>query len=137
MLNSVVLMGRLTATPECKQTTSGVPVTSFCIAVERDYARNGADRETDFINIVAWRGTAEFICKYFKKGDMIALQGAIQCRKYEDRDGRQRVSVEVVTDKVSFCGGKSEGNNLQPQQPQFGGATYNVADIPSEDDLPF
>lgn len=109
MLNKVILMGRLTADPELKQTANGVSVSSFSIAVERQYTTQGQDRQTDFINIVAWRQTAEFICKYFKKGQMIALEGSVQTRNYEDRQGSKRTAFEVVVDQAHFCGGKNEG----------------------------
>ena len=104
MINNVTLIGRLTATPELRQTTTGKTVVSFCIAVERRF-----DRATsDFINIVAWNKTAEFVSKYFAKGDLIALTGSIQTRKYEDKDGNKRTAFEVLADDVSFCSAKKE-----------------------------
>ena len=99
MLNVVVLTGRLTKDPELKTTPSGVYVVSFSIAVERRY-RSGEDRQADFINIVAWRKTAEFISKYFKKGQMIAVEGTLQSRRYQDRDGNNRTAVEVVANNA-------------------------------------
>ena len=108
MLNNVVLMGRLTSLPELKQTSSGVEVTSFSIAVDRDYVRQGEERQTDFINCVAWRGTAKFITTYFTKGQMIAVTGSIQTRNYEDKNGNKRVATDVVVANASFCGSKSE-----------------------------
>lgn len=118
MINTVVLMGRLTADSELKTTPSGISVTSFRIAVDRSYSpRDGGERQTDFIDIVAWRGTAEFVCKYFGKGQMIAVTGRIQTRNYEDKGGSKRTAVEVVADKVDFCGSKSEsGANTAPQK---------------------
>lgn len=107
MLNIVVIMGRLTADPELKTTNSGNTLTSFAVAVERSFAKGG-NRETDFINVVAWRSTAEFICKYFRKGQMIAINGSLQQRNYEDRDGNKRTAYEVVAQQVSFCGGKQD-----------------------------
>ena len=107
MINNVTLMGRLTAAPELKQTPSGASVTTFCIAVERRYQPKDGEKQADFINCVAWRNTAEFITKYFGKGDMIAVIGEIQTRKYKDNSGNNRVAVEVVIDNVSFCGGKN------------------------------
>lgn len=108
MLNRVILMGRLTADPEHKQTPSGVSVTSFSIAVERSYAdKTTGKREADFINIVAWRGTADLICKYFSKGRMIAIEGSIQTRSYEDKNGNKRTAFEVVADQVHFTGEKA------------------------------
>ena len=87
MLNNVVLMGRLTADPELRQTSTGIEVTSFSIAIDRGYARQGEERQTDFINCVAWRQTAKFITSYFRKGQMIAVTGSIQTRNYEDKSG--------------------------------------------------
>ena len=108
MINSVVIMGRLTADPELKTTNSGLSVTSFCVAVDRPYKKDGKEREADFINVVAWRQTAEFVSRYFSKGSMIAVQGSIQTDKYKDKSGNSRTSFQVVADKVSFCGSKKE-----------------------------
>ena len=110
MINNVSLMGRLTATPERKTTTSGKAVTSFTIAVERRFAPQGEERQTDFINCVAWGKTAEFVCKWFAKGDMIAVIGEIQTRNYNDKNGNNRIAVEVVVGQVSFCGSKNTNN---------------------------
>ena len=108
MLNVVVLSGRLTADPELKTTQNGVSVCSFSIAVERRY-RQGEERQADFINIVTWRSSAEFVSKYFKKGQMIAVRGAIQTRRYQDKDGNNRTAFEVVADDVQFADfGKKE-----------------------------
>lgn len=111
MINSTVIMGRLTADPELKKTQSGISVTSFCVAVDRSYVKEGEERQADFINVVAWRGTAEFVTRYFHKGSMIAVQGSIQTRKYEDKDGNKRVAVEILANNVSFCGSKSESKS--------------------------
>lgn len=108
MLNICAINGRLTAEPELKTTNNGVSVCSFAVAVARNREVNG-ERATDFINCVAWRGTAEFIAKYFHKGTMIALSGSLQQRSYTDRDGNRRYAFEIVADNVSFCGGKNEG----------------------------
>lgn len=108
MLNVVVLMGRLVADPELRQTPSGLSVTTFRIAVDRNHAKTGQDRQADFIDIVAWRQTSEFVCKYFRKGSMIAVQGSIQTRSYEDKNGNKRTAFEVVADNVSFTGSRSE-----------------------------
>ena len=103
MLNSIVLMGRLVADPELKTTTSGVSVCTFRIAVDRDYSgRNGEDRQTDFIDIVAWRQTADFVTRYFSKGSMIVVQGSLQSRKWQDRNGGSRISWEVQAASVWF-----------------------------------
>jgi single-strand DNA-binding protein len=101
-------MGRLTADPELKYTSNNIAVCSFCVAVERSFVKEGEERQTDFINCVAWRQKAEFLTKYFKKGNMVALNGAIQTRNYEDKDGNKRTAVEIQADHISFCGSKSE-----------------------------
>lgn len=140
MINNVVLMGRLTADPELKTTPNGTSVTSFSVAVERSYAPKGQERETDFINIVAWRHTADFICRYFSKGSMIAIEGSIQTRKYQDRNGNNRVAVEVVANQVSFCGSKNEGANTRQQEPSNPldvDTGDDFEDLPDDDDLPF
>ena len=146
MINCTVIMGRLTETPERKTTNSGVSVTSFSIAVERNYAPKGQERETDFIRITAWRQTAEFVTRYFHKGSMIAVQGSIQTRNYEDRQGNKRTAVEIVADNVSFCGSKSEtgtgprSDYAAPTAPAPSYATGNTGDfeeIQDDDDLPF
>lgn len=108
MLNRVVLMGRLTADPELKKTPGGVSVTAFLLAVQRSYQKE----EADFINIVAWRQTAEFICRYFKKGQLIALEGRIQTRGYTDKNGNKRTAFEVITEQVYFAGGTSQGGEI-------------------------
>lgn len=112
MLNIAVIMGRLVAAPELRTTPSGVSVTSFRVAVDRSYSsRDGGERQTDFIDVVAWRGTAEFVCKYFQKGQMIAVNGRIQTRNYEDKQGNKRTAVEVVAENVHFCGSKRESGS--------------------------
>ena len=108
MLNSVVLMGRLVADPELKTTPSNQSVTSFVLAVDREYVKSGEERQTDFIDIVAWNNTAEFITRYFKKGSMIAVEGSLQTRIYQDKSGNKRKAVEVKASNVSFCGSKAE-----------------------------
>lgn len=115
MLNSAVIMGRLTADPELRTTTTGIAVTSFSVAVDRRYKSQGEEKQTDFINVVAWRQTAEFVSRYFHKGSMIAVQGSIQTRNYEDKNGNKRTAFEIVADNVSFCGSKSEtGSGAAP-----------------------
>lgn len=159
MLNNAVIMGRLTADPELKTTNNGNNVTSFTVAVERAYHRD----QTDFINVVAWRQTAEFVTRYFHKGSMIAVQGSIQTRKYQDRNGNSRTAFEIVADQVSFCGSKSETNTGNHNNNNYGGqqqsrpapqqnnpapeqpasfSTANTGDFSSldeggDDDLPF
>ena len=102
MLNRIVLMGRLTKKPELRRTQSGVAVTSFSLAVERDYKDAEGNRETDFIDVVAWRSTAEFVNKYFTKGRMAVVEGRLQIRDWTDKDGGRRRSAEVVADSVYF-----------------------------------
>lgn len=104
-MNKVILMGRLTADPELKTTPSGISVTSFSIAVDRNYVKQGEERQADFINIVCWRQRAEFVCRYFTKGQLIALDGSIQTRQYQDKNGNNRTAFEVVADNVYFTGG--------------------------------
>ena len=106
MMNVAILMGRLVADPELKHTPSGAAVTSFTLAVDRAYSKQGKERQSDFLNVVAWRSTAEFISKYFRNGQMMAVQGSIQTRSYTDKDGNKRKAFEILAEKVSFCGGK-------------------------------
>ena len=103
-MNVAALTGRLTADPELKHTPNGIAVTSFCVAVNR----RTKDRQADFIDVVAWRGTAEFVCKYFRKGQMIAVKGSIQTRNYTDRDGNKRSATEVLAENAEFCESKKE-----------------------------
>ncbi len=106
MLNSVVIMGRLTAAPEIRTTTSGTACTEFTVAVERKY-KNEDGQQADFIDVVAWRNTAEFVCKYFGKGNMIAIQGYLQTRTFKDKTGNKRKATELIAENVSFCGALS------------------------------
>ena len=136
MLNIAVIMGRLTADPELKTTNSGISVCSFTVAVERNYS-NGGERQTDFINCVAWRQTAEFISKYFSKGSMIAINGNIQQRQYNDKDGNKRYAFEIVVGNANFCGSKSEsgtnsGNSadVQIDESDFEERTLSDEDVP-------
>lgn len=110
MLNVVVLMGRLVADPELKTTNTGVSVTSFRIAVDRSYVKAGAERETDFFDVVAWRSSAEFVCRNFTKGSLIAVDGQLQSRQYQTKDGQNRTAIEVVVDNVSFTGERRDQN---------------------------
>ncbi len=119
MLNRVILMGRLVADPELKTTASGISVTSFRIAVDRSYVKSGEERKADFIDIVCWRQTAEFVCRYFGKGSLIALEGQLQSRTYQAKDGTNRYVTEVVADNVSFTGERRDANN------SYGGQSYN------------
>lgn len=143
MINSVILMGRLTYEPELRTTPSGISICKFQIAVDRNYTAKREERKADFIDITAWRSTAEFVNKYFRKGSMIALTGSIQTANFTDKEGNKRKSVTIVADTVSFCGGKSEGANNAQQFAQPA-PTYASADnsdfeeiIDDDDDLPF
>ena len=142
MLNNAVIMGRLTADPELRKTPSGVSVTRFTVAVDRGHTKQGEERKADFINVVAWRQTAEFVTRYFSKGSMIAVQGAIQTGSYE-KDGRKYNTFEIVADNVSFCGDKNngQGGNSSQNEPQATESAFSngfdYAAIADDDDLPF
>ncbi|MEE1007082.1 MAG: single-stranded DNA-binding protein [Acutalibacteraceae bacterium] len=128
MFNLVVLTGRLTADPELKTTQSGVSVTSFSIAVQRR-CKSGEEAQTDFINIVAWRQNAEFVAKYFKKGNMIGIEGSIQTRKYTDKNGNNRTAFEVVVNNIQFAESKTATSQENTNSEDLG-------DV-SDDDLTF
>ena len=139
MFNLVVLTGRLTADPELKTTTSGVSVVSFSIAVQRRY-KSGEEPITDFINVVAWRSSAEFVSKYFKKGNMIGIEGSIQTRKYQDKDGNNRTAFEVVANNVQFVETKRENStDVSAPSPSSSNNNTDFAEIQAsdDDDLPF
>ena len=128
MLNHIVIMGRLTRDPELRRTGTGTAVTSFSVAVDRDFGgRDGGERETDFIDCVAWRSTGEFVSKYFTKGSMIVVSGRLQIRNWNDKEGNKRRSAEVVADNVYFGESKrtdrSSGGYDAPA-PSYGGNTY-------------
>ena len=139
MLNKIFIMGRLTRDPELRRTQSGTPVTSFSLAVDRDYKSQSGEKETDFIDVVAWRATAEFVAKYFTKGRMAVVEGRLQIRDWQDRDGNNRRSAEVIVDSVFFADNKPSGAAV----PASGGV--NVAgpdfreldDEESDGDMPF
>ena len=138
MLSHVVIMGRMVRDPELRQLDNGTSVTSFSVAVERNYVdKTTNERQADFLNVVAWRQTADFVCKYFHQGDMIALEGSLQSRKYTDKDGNNRIAIEIVASNISFCGGKN-GGNANTATTNDAPATM-VANAPSEDndELPF
>ena len=145
MLNCVTLMGRLVADPELRTTTTGRAVCTFRIAVDRSFVKAGEQRQADFITIVAWESTANFVTRYFTKGSMIAIQGSIQTRQYEDQSGNKRTAFEVVAREVSFCGSKAETGtsgfsapSAMPAAPSFATATESdFEEIAGDDDLPF
>ena len=132
MLNTITIMGRLTRDPELRRTSSGIAVTSFSLACERDYAPQGGEKETDFIDVVCWRGTAEFVDKYFTKGRMAVVTGRLQIRGWTDKDGNKRRSAEILADSVYF--GDSKRDNAP--QDSDGGFTEFPADE-ADETLPF
>ena len=139
-MNTICLMGRLTSDPELKTTQSGNSVTSFCVAVDRTYTPKGQEKQTDFINCVAWRNTAEFVSKFFRKGQRIALQGSLQSRKYTANDGGQRTVHEVVVDNAFFCESKNDNQqnlNITPAQPVFSQHQQEFEEVLTDEDLPF
>lgn len=159
MLNVVALMGRLVADPELKTTRSGNSVCTFRVAVDRSYAPQGEERQADFITVTAWRKTAKFVSKYFQKGSMISVQGRLETRQYQDKNGNNRTATDVLAAEVGFCGPKAadkpatasyekqtanhvrEANaaHSAPQQPQnyAQGSADDFTEISDPDDLPF
>ena len=147
MLNHITIMGRLTRDPELRRTSSGIAVASFTVAVDRDFGgRDGGEKETDFIDCVAWRQTGEFVSKYFTKGSMIVVSGRLQIRNWNDKDGNKRRSAEIVADNVYFGESKRSndsnstyggntygGNSSYGNNNNYGGSSYNSAPAPSYD----
>lgn len=141
MLNQIIVAGRLTRDPELRVTGSGVSVTSFTVAVDRDYKNNGGERETDFFDVTSWRNTAEFVSKNFTKGKMAIVSGRLQNRSWTDKDGNKRKSAEIVADRVYF------GDSKRDEEKQHDPYDYNngfnsvskdsVQDEQYEDDIPF
>jgi single-strand DNA-binding protein len=136
MLNSVIMMGRLTADPELRQTPQGVNVCSFTIAVDRSFVKQGEQRQADFFDVVAWRGQADFVSRFFRKGQMIAVQGRMETKQYEDKNGVKRKAYTIVADSLHFCESKkddSQSADVMPEpQTAEGFTTYS-----NDDDLPF
>ena len=148
MLNSIILMGRLTADPEARTTASDISVTTFTLAVERNFAnKQSGERITDFIDVVAWRQTADFVCRYFSKGQLVAVQGSLQTRTYQDRNGSNRKAFEVIADQVYFAEAKrtqSEPREVKSRDDAIGvpmndsSSHDDFISVPcSDDDLPF
>lgn len=133
-MNSINIIGRLTNEVEIKTTQSGLSVTSFSVAVDRGTKDANGNRITDFIPCVAWRQSAEFISRYFSKGDMIGITGTLQQRNYTDKDGNKRTAYEVLVDRTSFCGSKSESNNNADVNVDTSG--FEEVSM-SDEDLPF
>ena len=147
MLNVICLMGRLVADPELRHTPGGVAACTFRIAVDCNFVRQGEERKADFIDIVTWRQTAEFVCKYFHKGSLLAVNGSLQTRNYEDKSGNKRTVYEVVADNVHFAESKNTSGGLQTAK-RWGEehqAVMEAADVDQDDfaviddneDLPF
>ncbi|NLL91967.1 MAG: single-stranded DNA-binding protein [Ruminococcaceae bacterium] len=151
MLNMVAIMGRLTTDPELRHTTNSIPVTTFTLAVNRSYVKQGGERQTDFIDVVAWRNTAEFICRYFKKGQMMAVEGSIQTRTYTDKEGRYRKVFEILANNVYFTESRSssasatyetKSDDYSDQEDNFNlsfssGDADDFTVIDDDEDLPF
>ena len=151
MLNVVAIMGRLVADPELKTTPTGINVCAFRIACDRSFAQQGQQRQAYFIDVVAWRNNADFLCKHFAKGSMVAVQGRLQTRQYQDRNGNKRTAVEVVADSLSFAGSSKkpggqavdEGGEAPPSDYRDPAPAYSQGDaddfavIDDNDDLPF
>lgn len=135
-LNKVILIGHLTANPELKNTPGGVSVTSFSIGVTRKYTRAGEQPATDFIEIVAWRTTAEFICKYFKKGQAICICGSLQTRSWTAQDGTKRYATEVVADEATFVE-KKAGTGASAPTEAYSEAAPMFTEVEADEDLPF
>ena len=148
MLNVVAIMGRLVADPELRTTQSGNNVCSFRVACDRNYAPQGQERQADFIDVVAWRHQADFVCKYFQKGSLIAVVGSLQTRNYQDKNGNKRTAVEVLADNISFAGAKKtetvdDGGEAPPKDyrepaPVYAqGSNDDFAVLSDDEDLPF
>ena len=132
MLNRIIVMGRMTRDPELRRTNSGTAVASFTVAVNRDFKSQSGEKETDFIDVVAWRNTAEFVSKYFSKGRMAVVEGRLQLRDWTDKDGNKRSSAEIVADSVYFGDSKRDGGDAAQSDPQGG-----FSEIADDEDLPF
>lgn len=146
MLNLSILQGRLTDNPELRTTPSGTSVCSVSIACERDFKSDEGERETDFITVVSWRHNAEFLAKYFKKGQQLVVSGRLQTRTYTDKNDVKRKAVEIVAEHFYFCGGKTEGANSQNQTgAEFTASAFDntngsadmFMEVEESDDLPF
>ena len=132
MLNRIIVMGRMTRDPELRRTNSGTAVASFTVAVDRDFKPQSGEKETDFIDVVAWRNTAEFVSKYFSKGRMAVVEGRLQIRDWTDKDGNKRRTAEIVADSVYFGDSKRDGGDTAQSEPQG-----DISEIEDDGDLPF
>ena len=135
MLNHVFIMGRITKDLELRKTLGGTSVTTFTVAVDRDFTPKGEDKQTDFITVVAWRQTAEFVCKYFGKGRMIVVEGSLQSRKWTDKNGQNRTDWEVLANNVYFGDAKKETSNTYDEQEATPPAEF--AEVENDGELPF
>jgi single-strand DNA-binding protein len=135
--NKVILIGNMTADPELRKTPSGVSVTSFSIAVNRRFTKQDGQQQTDFINIVAWRQTAEFVARYFNRGKPILICGQLQTRSWTDQNGQKRYTTEVVADEVAFVENKSASTDAGVPAPSYGGDGSGYEDLGYDDELPF
>ena len=134
MINRVNLMGRLVADPELRTTKSGIAVTSIRIAVDRNYVKEGEERRADFFTVIVWRRTAEFVCRNFVKGSMIAVDGKLQSRPYVTSDGHKGTAIEIVAEEVSFTGEKKK---IPENLPEIPPPAEDFSEMPLDDDLPF
>ena len=143
MLNKVILMGRFTRDPELRSTPQGTSTCSFSLAVDRNFARQGEERKTDFINCVAWRQTAEFVSKYFKKGTLAAIEGSIQTRSWDDPEGKRHYATDVVVSQIYFAESKRDGASSYNDGAEsfaandFGSLPDPISPMGTDDDLPF
>lgn len=149
-MNNVTLIGRLTADPELKHTQSGMAMTRFTIAVDRNFVKQGEERQADFISITAWQQRAEFVCRYFTKGRRIAIVGEIRTGSYTDKDGNKRYTTDVIANNVEFCDSRNDGSGSQnttqgyrrtesqsPAPSYSSGDSGDFYEAPGSDDLPF
>lgn len=134
-LNKVIVMGRMTRDPELRHTNTNTAVTSFSLAVDRDYTPKGSEKITDFLDVVAWHSTAEFVCRHFTKGKQMIVVGHLQSRKWQDKNGTTQYSTEIIAESIYFCDSKNAGK----QEPTSADATggFEELDEYSEDDLPY
>ncbi len=143
MLNKVILMGRLTKDPEIKSTQSGISIASFSIAVSRNFVKQGEERKTDFFNITAFRGQADFVGRYFRKGQLVAVTGSLQNRTWDDQNGVKHYATDVIAEEVHFAEAKRDSDGGTPSPQQGGGFSGGDSGIPGfspvtgDDDLPF
>lgn len=140
MLNSITIHGRLTRDPEPRSTQSGVSVCSFAVAVDRAYAKQGEEKQTDFFEVVCWRGLADMVSRYFTRGKEILVRGSMQSRKWQDKDGNNRISWELMADSIDFCGSKndsSSGQTAPEEHSADASADGDFTPLPPDNDLPF